>query len=169
MFGSYMTEDHGEAQDMYIHGMRRAVSNIAWWACQDIPKVNLGLPNIPSDLSEQQFIQVLRAMQLEVEVNPSGVDQSSQSTETEEKKGRKFTSLFQRVEEQSELNGEDMMHTFGIKNVPRSTIKTKNTRLHETDGFTKLSIYPVGQLNTRSVSVSLQQEFHQYICNANHV
>jgi len=79
MWSSYMTEDHGETKGMYVHGMRKAVSNIAWWACPcEPPAVNLHLPTIPMDMSFDEFVRVLKSMRLEASQQEASQQNASQ-------------------------------------------------------------------------------------------
>lgn len=167
MWTSYMTEDHSATDGMYIHGMRKAVSNIAWWACQDAPKTNTELPMIPPDLTQDQFVQIIRAMQLEVSLpEPAGCssDEAADNAGGEpialpatagadQAKRPKHTTLVMRLEQQQQQGGSlvDLLQiqVAARDNSANGQGEEAAARHHDLENA-KLSIYPIGMINTRS-------------------
>lgn len=136
MWTSYMTEDHSSSQDgMYVHGMRKAVSIIAWWACQDPPRVNTTLPVIPPDFTEEQFVQVLRAMQLEAAPAQEKGDEAHKNS----------AQLLARLQEQGEGGSPGLDSLLQVKVCE----PLREQAAHEVGAHSKLSIYPIGMINTR--------------------
>jgi hypothetical protein len=197
MWSSYMTEDHGETKGMYVHGMRKAVSNIAWWACPcEPPAVNLELPTIPMDMSLDEFVRVLKAMRLEVsQQEPTQQETlqeaSQQATLTpQQETTQQDAHHLEKHEPGSVQAAEESVSAHTRRKVARHatlwnrlqtcnipgghlaelidvTIKARKDHLPTSDTSSghemlestpvhsrkRVSIYPVGMLNTRMISL----------------
>lgn len=162
---SYVVETHNNADNIYVHGMRKVVAFIAWGLCQ-CPPINTGIPMVPGDLTVMECVDVINAMGLEVGVRDAPCNEN-RSTKTEPMKtepmkteaadnddnnrGLPLHLAFSHAQEESGLMA--LINVTETPTASRMQSLAAGADDSGADDSDRQSVYPIGMLTAKQVSM----------------
>lgn len=157
--GSYMREVHDPAETMYVHGLRKAVSYVAWGLCV-CPPCNQDLPIVPPGITPEESVMVIQAMRLELGV-PAVLDteDGDQQEAAGGGEGQGNVELYHAFRSALDEDANGTVHTMGVKEVPVISRKEATAayaalgKLEAMESIEKHSVYPVGILGPRQMGL----------------
>lgn len=154
---SFMLENHDPHETMYVHGMRKAVSYVAWGLCE-CPPCNQDVPIVPPGITVEECALVIRSMRIEVGVPSTDTCVGALDIEAAdgEMQGGGYMPLYSSFRKATAEDGSGVLGAMQVAEVPiierEDTVGVGLGAVGaERAAPARQSIYPVGILASRCV------------------